>query len=738
MPIDRRVVGAFVFLALVGMPMMAAAIELSRLGADGEVPAFSVVEWSVRLDRAYDNPFDPDRIAVDAVMTDPRGATRRVPGYWHEPPPESGSPAVAATARGGFRVRFAPEMPGRWSIRVVARDAKGERASADQPFVVAESAAPGFYRRAANGRYFARDSGAPWFMVGINLAWSPRGLQPTWYEQWFARLARHGGNFARVWMCHGSGFIERPEHGAGRFDAGVAAFYDDLLERAARHDIGIMLCLLNHRDFLDRDRWGSAEWPNHPYNAANGGPAATPAEFFTHPEARRLFRNRLRYQIARFGAFTSLAFWELFNEQEFAGVPVPDAWNAEMAGFLREHDPYGRLITTSAHVPEAVWRLQAMDLTQSHIYGDGTQIDAIGPIVARARQHERFGKPHLLAEFGIDYKGHDGAFDPAGVGTTFHNALWAGMFSGGAGAGAYWWWDGYVEPNRLYERFAPIAKFAAMVDWANTGMRPVELAPVVATDDAPETFEDLVLRPGEGWGRSHGEPIVVSPAGRATLPMPVHLYGPAKPDLRVPTTLRVEMPSDGEMRIEVTEVSDFAAIRVSVDGEPQVDLPFSALPGAPDLLHSEPKPQYEGIRQATLAATRTVALKRGRREITLDNIAGDWVKIGAVVFSGARSSRFPPVIALALRDEQAGEAIVWLCDERSNWMSDRDGMEPAAISAVAVDLPMGRDGAYEVAWFDTRAGVVARTDRVAADAGTLRLAPPEFRRDIAARVAPAR
>ena len=58
------------------------------------------------------------------------------------------------------------------------------------------------------------------------------------------------------------------------------------------------------------------QWPVNPYNTVNGGPAKTPADFWTDPTARALYRRRLRYLVARYGSQTSIAFWELWNETD--------------------------------------------------------------------------------------------------------------------------------------------------------------------------------------------------------------------------------------------------------------------------------------------------------------------------------------------------------------------------------------------------------------------------------------
>jgi hypothetical protein len=739
---SNRLLGVLVLglVVVAGGGGVAGAAGVERIDPSATLRTYDRVEWRIDVaGRSFTNPFDPDDIAIDATLVGPDGSTRTVPGFWHEPPPRPGEPTTTLSRRGEFRVRFAPHLAGAWRGTVSVRDRGGAARLGEVSFDVAAGTSRGFVRRAPNDRAFQFDDGTSYPLIGINLAWSPDGLRPEWYRAWFAKLQANGANFARLWMCHHSGFVEHAEAGVGRYRAVPLAAYDEILALAEQHGVAVMLCFLNHREFLMQDRWGVAEWPVSPYNAANGGPATTPAEFFTHPEARRMFKNRLRYLVARYGAFTSVAFWELFNEQEYAEVTVPDDWNAEMAAYLRDVDPYRHLITTSANVPDAVWQLPEMDLVQSHLYGDGSPGDVVATIAWRLRGDQRFGKPVYLAELGIDFKGTDVTFDPRGEGTNFHNGLWASVLSGSVGPAGYWWWDSYIEPNQLERRFRPIATFMGKVDWARADLRPIDLPPPLNPAAGEETFGDAVLATDGMWRRSGGQTITVNRAGRTSGPVPAFLFGPAKQELRMPTTLELDLPRDGELKLHVTDVSDAAAIRVRVDDKPAADFFFSALPGSsPDQTSSEFKPQYDNIYQAAFDAVRTVPLKAGRRVVTIDNVGGDWVKLRAIEVTGIRSSRYATLNVLALQDARDGQTLAWLHDPRSTWHDDRDGHVPQPQRGLVLSVPVPGGAAFDVEWFDTRSGETVATASLAPQQGVLKLDVPTFTRDLALRIAPRR
>lgn len=40
----------------------------------------------------------------------------------------------------------------------------------------------------------------------------------------------------------------------------------------------------------------------------------------------------------------------------------------------------------------------------------------------------------------------------------------------------YWWWHNYVDQNRLYLQYRPLAKFVAGVDWPSRNWAPIHLA----------------------------------------------------------------------------------------------------------------------------------------------------------------------------------------------------------------------------------------------------------------------
>jgi hypothetical protein len=716
-------------------------VRVEQMPPGGTVATFSRVEWRIDPGRIYDNPFDPAQVSVDGLFTDPDGKTLTLPAFWEWPGDTTGTAgrkgagAVAGVTAGAgtFVLRFAAPRAGNWALVVQVTDANGRRTSGRQSFSVTTGSKRGFVRRAGNNRYFRFDSGDSYFPVGLNLAWSSDGPPQEWFPAVFATLVQNGGNFARVWMCNPQVMLESSKTGLGRYDLQSAALFDTVLNAADRNGIEVMLCFMNHRELLNSDMWGPGQWPGFPYNAANGGPATRPGDFFSDARARKFFKARLRYIVARYTAYTSLGFWEIFNEQELTRVPVSVDWNAEITGYLRQIDPYQHLITTSAGVGAGVWKLPEMELTQSHLYGDGTQIDVILPAVAAAQSHRQFGKPHLIGEMGISYKGPDTAFDPSGKGTSFHNGLWAGMFSGSAGTCMYWWWDNFIEPKNLWHEFGPVAKFAADVDWAHADYQPIRLSGPWR-EKAVGGDVDLVLSASGRWGEVARDEIVVPKNGRPESPVPAYLYGPVHPDLQSPLTIGIDLPRETKIVLHVSRVSDYAMLRLAVDGKPVSDFGLSALPNSPGVTHSDYR-QENHVYQSDVNSDLTAAIPAGKHKITITVIAGDWVILRDITFAGSLAAKYAYLGGLALQDHASGNTLAWVFDTRSNWKDDQTDGSPPAEDGVKIGIPGLASGTYEAQWVDTRTGKVVQSERVTADAdGDLVIDVPKFSRDIAVRI----
>jgi hypothetical protein len=692
-------------------------------------------DWIVAVDRTSQNPFDPAEIAIDATFTSPEGKTLKLPAFWYQAfkveADNRGGTRLAAEGQPLWLIRFSPTSAGQWTLSVQAKDRTDSRTSPSINFEAAGGKRPGFVRRAPASNYFQFDSGKPFFMVGLNICWSGRrGLGD--YDDWFGKLADAGGNFARVWMAAPNRATETRQGGLGRYDLAAMAHYDEIFARAEKRGLYIMLALENYRELVDSDAWGAAGWPGNPYNAVNGGPATRPVDYVAHPKSREMYLRRLRYLVGRYSAYTSLAFWEFWNEQDLVKFDIPVSWTEEMAKYLKANDPYGRLVTTSyaGKAQPEVWKLPSIDLVQTHLYGDtGSIIDFPQKIVSQLRKWDSIGKPQLLAEFGIDWRGPDSKYDPAGRGVNLHNGIWTAALSGAAGSGCIWWWDNYVGPKNLWGEFTGLSRFAAPIDWPRRAFVPVEVPLCMLAGDQSAELDDLVAFPTGGFEKSKPDPLILQADGQVTGgPLPANFFGPDKKEMRARMTLKVNIPKPGRFIVKVKEISNCSMLRVWLDDKAVADWPFSALPGSPDQKSTRPlnpgSPQFV----ATFDADRAIDIPAGTHTIALDNLAGDWLRIGSLTFTQAMPSHYR-VRRHVLADAASGQVIGWLHDTRANW-STAD--EPAkTFTGLSVRLPVSKVASYKFDWWDTRKGEIVRSDAARAQDGAIVVPMPPLSRDIA-------
>jgi len=437
------------------------------------------------------NPFDPRTIAVDVELRSPRGATMEVPAFVmrdYERQLVGGFEKLRASSDLQWKVRFSLPETGVWSWRWrITTPAQVEHGSWSQ--LAVDEAAPGnhgFVRRSArDARFLEHDDGTSYWAIGENLSWYD-GRGTFAYDDWLAKLAAQGCNYARLWMPSWAFGLEwTTRDGGGTLTSSSLGNYTDRLDRAwqldqvieaaQRHGIHLMLAIQYHGAF---SLTSNTEWAHNPYNAVNGGPLASPRELFTDPEALELVKRRLRYIVARWGYSPHIMTWELWNEADLTEQPSAadmTAWHRDMARELRRLDPHDRLISTSTSARDqlsAVWALAEIDYTQIHYYAfEGLATDFSVLIPTLAARFRRYAKPLLLGEVGVDLRGPAETLrrDPDGDG--FHDILWSGLISETFGSGMSWWWDNVIDPQDLYFHFGPLAAFTAGVDFPGEGFR---------------------------------------------------------------------------------------------------------------------------------------------------------------------------------------------------------------------------------------------------------------------------
>jgi hypothetical protein len=709
--------------------------------ASARVGRYAKIEVTFTLSRQYDNPFDPEQIDAAAQICTPSGKQIHVPAFPYQEfrATHAGDreqlETVGATV---WKVRLAPTEIGNYRLGLIARDAEGETTAPAILFAATASRSNGFIRRSMKDRRrFAFDSGRPYFAIGENVCWPRRETPLRDYRTWFGHLADARGNFARLWLA-GPFIATAPIHstdhpgevGPGRYSQRSSWRLDRVIELAERRGIYCMLCLDSFNSLRTSQPYPAFE--DYPLNAKFGGPLKSPDEFFTDATARKLFQQRLRYYVARWGYSTHVLAWEFWNEVDIVeryDSATAAAWHRDMARYLRALDPWQHLITTSfarSQGDPAIDGLPEMDFVQTHSYGER---DIAGALLSWSRDKAaRYDKPHLVGEFGADALGRDDLADIEGV--HLHNGIWATALAGDAGAAMTWWWDGYVEPRDLYREFAALARFVAreeLIQGGGPAGRPLQPERIEFPPGTVVRPTDLAIQPRvASWEKNPanepreyrvGRDGAISDAGRLSW----LLHGVVNhPHLHNPPTFVVDYAADGAFEVVIEGVSGWggANLRIKLDGETKLAADF---PDAAPADHATMQ-QYDRAYR--------IAVPAGAHRITVVNEGNDWAFasyrfVGYVTAPGLR------VVGLADRES----ALLWIQNKAHTWWNVLHKIEVKPVPPVVVTVVNLSDGDYEIEWWDTYAGAAVSRTRATAHGGRLALRTPEIARDVACKVA---
>jgi hypothetical protein len=464
---------------------------------ESKVPTYRKLEVTFTLPTQYANPFAPypvnpgaaeaeqvdelgakadvGGVMVTGVFERPGGEALRVPGFW---------------AGDTWRVRMTPTEPGDWSYHIEIADAMGTRRLERRTFTATRSDDAGFVRVVPGSRFFAFESGAPFIPLGNNLV---KTTDAEVIRTWAERLQAHRMNSQRIWLhphytaiewsadgIRGPSFVPDAP-GLGRYCLRTARSMDYTVEEAERNGLYAILCqddtICYENSPHHEPRIG---WEYNPYRPL----CKDGIEFFTNDLAKRYYKRRLRYMVARWGYSTHVFSWELQNEVDwpYFAVVYPDkgarwkltdlvAWHNEMAEYLRAVDAYRRPVSTNTASNCLGWeqtynwdptkyddRLlllhEKMDFANHHIYTEE------GPEVIE-RTAARFcdkvpGKPLLLGEWGLTPY-FDQAEKHVTVPVGLHNAIWMALTTC-ATTPYHWFWDKYYEVGGL-KHYQTVAEF---------------------------------------------------------------------------------------------------------------------------------------------------------------------------------------------------------------------------------------------------------------------------------------
>ncbi|MDE3212981.1 MAG: DUF5060 domain-containing protein, partial [Bacteroidota bacterium] len=480
--------------------------KIEKVSASAKkVPQYSKISFNLKVKADFSDPFDQDDIKLDAIVFPNGRDSLIVPGFY----------VLGDTKNSEWKVRFAARSTGMYSAYFVLTTRSGIVKSRRVHFLVTASDGNGFLTMDKSGFFFKFNSGRKFRGIGTDFGWEARDFenQKFTYDFYFKELAANHGNFTRSWMAPNNLPLEwkkvdskRYEDDTLRYNTSGMKRMDEVLDLAKQYGIYMMITLDFHGELKTKPNyWGSGDyWSSNLYNVANGGPCKTPADFFSNPIAKKRYKDRLRYFIARWGYSTHLGVIEFWNEVDNAmadeNIPPQDivSWHQEMSDYLKRIDPYHHIMTTSiSHrtIP-GLFDINNLDFAQAHIYSPKANLAEIIEGL-----NSKYKKPGVVGEFGYDWRGSPKPAEEGLFIKYFHLGLWRGLFSESPVLPLTWWWQFFITDGQLVE-LKKISTFSDLI----TNHSTEAIAPVTVTGD--DRIEKLGLKSGQNlfvWLRNQNE-----------------------------------------------------------------------------------------------------------------------------------------------------------------------------------------------------------------------------------------
>ena len=678
----------------------------SIVANSNSIAVFEKLELTVSLAAAFTNPYDYDDILLRGIFTAPSGKKDTIEGFFMQDFTLNQSSGNVTPGNNNFKIRYAPKETGTYNYTVTCQNTLGNTVSSNNIFEAIASTKKGFVKKNVTN-YLQFDNGDQYIPVGQNMGWQSNNKYLD-FKNWTDKMAANQANFIRFWQCAWGLGIEwrgAPYEGLKKYRQDNAFYTDKLLDECNAKDIYMMLCI-NHHGMVSSSV--NPNWPDNPYNAANGGPCVNTWDYFTNATAKNLHKNRLRYIIARWGYSRNIMSWELFNEVEWTDnfstykTQIKD-WHKEMAGYIQTKDPFDHLITTSfAHDNNdaATWNLPEIDFTQTHYYNGSPNVEAV--LVGGVRSYiTQFAKPTLTGEFGIE-SGNISltTIDPNGI--YFHNSLWATLLSGGMGAGASWWWDNFIDPRNLYTHYKGAAALAAKIPFVGGNFKTTN-----ATTSGGGNA-DLSFSPAADWGIAPANSFTISTDGTltpASTQLCKYLYGSVwNTQNRNPPTFAITYTAAGQFRVSTAgSIGTSSRISIYLDGA---------------LLLNQ---------VAATNTTYSIDVAAGLHSIKVDNLGTDWAQISSYTFTGIGS----PINTYVVKSKDSLQVAGWVHNKKYNWQQVKDIGIPAAVNAAVITLPQIANGNYLVKWFECKDGTELSSSTIVVASNMLQFSIPSLAWDAA-------
>lgn len=518
------------------------------------------LEWEMRVYAEFTHPQVANPIIVDGfymknynpVMVNPLPEPANGEGYTEQEYDDLGSYEESITLY-NFRVRFAPIRIGNWTCKVHIVTPSQTISSPSFQFHVVDTGNQGYLRAGNNGRFLEIGSGGgtTFLPVGANAPWpstyewfdpefaeksklynwstntwgkAPEEyrtnyLVPRVYEKYrsvLSSMADGGANMFRLIMYPNGTDIEWEELGNYSDRLHMGQELDRILEFAENRNLYILWDMQIHYSFQSavaayHKRWNwfdNINGHDFCYRTLLGG-TDDPVDFFdsnafNNQEARRYYKQRLRYILARWGYSTNIAAFEVLSEISNIGDESTDNtgdsqsfyatdnnwqlftdWVTDMGNYINSHHNGKVHLLTSSYSGEITWNddvynnpnspfncmssniydfaapsyseIWIQQVAKRHLNEDGSSDNSYTLRNGNIDQGTRSVKPLLYSETGPEPVNSACRDDV----TEMNRAIWQQTFSGIAvGLG----WDTWTRTDN-FETFGNIAEFVEGIEF---------------------------------------------------------------------------------------------------------------------------------------------------------------------------------------------------------------------------------------------------------------------------------
>lgn len=660
------------------------------------IARYEKFELTVALSATFSSPYDFDQVNLQGIFTSPSGNVFVVDGFYYQAFTMPEPNVLVADGVPGWRIRFSPNQAGTWNYVVKVTDTQGTATFSNQQFTCTSSTHKGFVKR--SGANLVYDNGDRFIALGTNLAWTEWATGFTIYNDWISTLKSNGGNYVKITMAP---WIFGLEWGAGTLGnytsrQNRAWALDWVFDKLLQNNVYCQLHFLVHDELRTESNTG---WNENPFKSTNGGPCVNPQDFFTNATAKKFYKQKIRYAIARWGYSSYLHSWEVMSETDNTGFYSSNYsqtynWVVDMTDYVKTRDVHQRPVTSGYAWPQndpAYWSHNLVDYSQIHLY------DFIPDLEMKVYNYSRhyidkFQKPHIAGEFAL---GHNpttiNQSDPGGV--AFHNVLWSSVFSGTMGSAMSWWWDNYLYPNGLFGYFQPISSFISQVNIKETSWYHEMPLTSSNTHETLEVFPDF----SSTSAKAPANTFYIGPSGSISptvMDMGQHLFGGLYASLRNPPAFHVNYIKPGKFRVRTGNLAVLSKVKIRLNGVTLVNT------------------------TASTNSTYSIDVPAGIHVIEVDNSGTGILKIEKYILE----NYMPQLRAFTLR--KSNHVAGWFQNINYHWKKLQESGPPAPISGGKIELGNLTPGLYKVNWYNGNA-VLDSTQLKFAQNGSLSLdAPP--------------